>query len=139
MVFLASTTRNARLFKPQLDFYYADDLPVYATSHVYGGTPSPLQDRDLDEVLFCDIPLVLDTQLQEQLTSASSNRQLPRFVALGADAYLLAMRLDQLKHNPNVTLDGWTGRLTLRETRQVFRHLQWARFENGRVIPVPQN
>ena len=138
MIFLASSPRNARLFKPQLDFYYAGDLPLYATSHIYTGVPSPLQDQDLEGALFCDIPLVLDDRLRERVGASQSARQLPRFVALGADAYLLAMNLDFLQTYPEATLDGWTGELSLREGRRVFRALEWARFTSGRPLPAPQ-
>ncbi len=137
MVFLASSPHNARLLKPQLDFYFANDLPTYATSHIYTGVPSPLQDRDLDGIMFCDIPLVLDEPMLAKLSSAARARELPRFVALGADAYLLAMRLNYLEPHPDATLDGWTGRLALHGARQVFRSLQWARFEDGQVQALP--
>ena len=138
MVFLASSPRNARLFKPQLDFYYAGDLPLYATSHIYTGIPSPLQDQDLEGVLFCDIPLVLNERLQDQLGQSMAVRQLPRFAALGADAYLLAMHLDYLERYPDAALAGWTGGLSLHDERRVFRTLEWARFEGGRAVPVPE-
>ncbi len=138
MVFLASSPRNARLFKPQLDFYYAGDLPLYATSHIYTGIPSPLQDQDLEGALFCDIPLVLDDRLRERLGTSLHARQLPRFAALGADAYLLATSLGYLENYPDATLDGWTGALSLREGRRVFRTLEWARFTGGRPLPAPQ-
>ena len=137
MIFLASSPRNARQFKPQLDFYYAGDLPLYATSHVYTGMPSPLQDQDLEGILFCDIPLVLNDRLREQLGTTLAARQLPRFAALGADAYLLAMNLDYLKSIPGAALDGWTGVLSLRDERRVFRTLEWARFKGGRPLPSP--
>lgn len=137
MVFLASSPRNARQFKPQLDFYYAGDLPLYATSHVYTGVPSPLQDQDLEGILFCDIPLVLNDRLREQLGTTLPARQLPRFAALGADAYLLAMNLDYLKNIPGAALDGWAGVLSLRDERRVFRTLEWARFTGGRPQPAP--
>lgn len=137
MVFLASSPHNARLLKPQLDFYFADDLPTYATSHIYTGVPSPLQDRDLDGIMFCDIPLVLDAPRLAKLNPAARARELPRFVALGADAYLLATRLSYLEPHPDATLDGWTGQLALQGARQVFRGLQWARFEDGEAQALP--
>ena len=136
MVFLAGTPRSARLFKPQLDFYRADDLPVYATSHVYAGVPSPLQDQDLDGIRFCDIPLVLDGRLAAERDRSPRARRLPRFAALGADAYLLAMNLDYLRLRPGARLEGWTGALSLRDGGRVFRALPWAQFRQGRAVPL---
>ena len=136
MIFLAGSPRSARLLKPQLDFYRADDLPVYATSHVYAGVPSPLQDQDLDGIRFCDIPLVLDERLAAARDRSPRARQLPRFAALGADAYLLAMNLDYLQVRPGARLEGWTGTLSLGAGGRVFRALPWAQFRRGRAVPL---
>jgi len=136
MVFLASSPRNARLFKPQLDFYYATDLPVYTTSHVYTGLPSPLQDQDLNGIYFCDAPIILREELHDAIPQSSTIKQLPRFFALGADAYLLAMNLSYLEARPNAILEGWTGRLSVRPERRVFRILDWGRFERGRAVLI---
>ncbi len=136
MVFLASSPRNARLFKPQLDFYYAQDLPVYTTSHIYTGVPSPLQDQDLDDIRFCDAPMILRESLRQELQHSSIAKQLPRFFALGADAGLLAMNLSYLETRPNTVLKGWTGRLSVLPGRRVFRTLDWAYFRQGQVIPL---
>ena len=137
MVFLAGTPHSARLFKPQLDFYRAADLPVYATSHVYAGVPSPLHDQDLDGIRFCDLPLVLDERLAAERDPGARAQQLPRFTALGADAYLLAMNLDYLRVRPRARLEGWTGALSLQRGRRVFRSLlPWAQFRQGRAVPL---
>ena len=136
MIFLAGSPRSARLLKPQLDFYRAGDLPVYATSHVYAGVPSPLQDQDLDGVRFCDIPLVLDERLAAARERNPRARRLPRFAALGADAYLLAMSLDYLQVRPGARLEGWTGTLSLGAGGRVFRALPWAQFRRGRAVPL---
>jgi len=40
-VFIAALPRQARQIRPQLKFFYASNVPVYATSHVYTGTPNP--------------------------------------------------------------------------------------------------
>ena len=136
MVFLASSPRNARLLKPQLDFYHAQDLPVYTTSHIYTGVPSPLEDQDLDDIRFCDAPMILRDNLRQILEHSSIAKQLPRFFALGADAALLTMNLSYLKTQPNTILTGWTGRLSVLPGRRVFRSLDWARFYQGQAIPL---
>ena len=132
MVFLASSPRNARMIKPQIDYYYADDLPIYATSHIYGGSPSPVLDQDLERVRFCDVPMVFAGF--PGIPAHSEPRDLPRLVALGADAYLLAHRLPQLETDPDTRLQGWTGTLTLQPGKRVYRHLPWAQFRRGRAV-----
>jgi len=60
VVFLAGFGQSARLIFPQLRFYGIDKTPVVSTSSVYAGTPTQIQDRDLDGLWFVDLPWVLD-------------------------------------------------------------------------------
>ncbi len=62
MIFIAANSRQARLIKPQLKFHHAQDLPVYATSHISSSNANPDDDRDLNEILFVDIPWMLDNR-----------------------------------------------------------------------------
>ncbi|HBM24713.1 MAG TPA: hypothetical protein DD411_14230, partial [Alcanivorax sp.] len=48
--FLVADPNEGRQIKPALNFHYARDLPVFATSHLYNGTPAPRRDQDLDGV-----------------------------------------------------------------------------------------
>src|SRR5699024_6531653 len=56
MLFLLALPDYARQVPPTLDYYYADGLPVYATSHLYEGIDQPRLDKDLNGVVFVDIP-----------------------------------------------------------------------------------
>lgn len=58
-IFLAANATQARITVPQLRFFQAHDLPVYATSYVYSGTPSPELDADLNGVVFPDMRWML--------------------------------------------------------------------------------
>ncbi|MFN7096939.1 MAG: penicillin-binding protein activator, partial [Gammaproteobacteria bacterium] len=60
VIFLLADPPTARQVMPLLKFYYASDLPVYATSMVYTGQPNATQDRDMDGIQFCDIPFVIE-------------------------------------------------------------------------------
>ena len=62
MVFIAANSRQARLIKPQLKFHRAQTLPVYATSRISSSSGNSDDDRDLDEILFVDIPWMLDNE-----------------------------------------------------------------------------
>jgi len=59
-LFLAANAEQARLVVPQLRFFQAHDLPVYATSYVYTGVPNPRADADLDGLIFSDMKWILD-------------------------------------------------------------------------------
>lgn len=139
MVFMAAFPRQARLLRPQLRFYYAGDLQVYATSHVYTGNPDPMADRDMDGIVFCDMPWNLEPQGEpaafrarmEELFPAQT-RQAPRLVALGLDAYGLVPRLKRLAARPFERYAGYSGGLSMDANGVIHRQLRWARLRAGR-------
>ncbi len=60
MIFLAANAEQSRLIVPQLRFFQAHDLPLYATSYVYSGNPNPIMDADLDGLIFGDMRWMLE-------------------------------------------------------------------------------
>jgi outer membrane PBP1 activator LpoA protein len=137
-VFLAAFPREARLLRPQLRFHHAAGLPVYATSHVYAGTPDPSRDRDLDGIRFCDMPWILAPGPAQQALRSELERlwpdqarHLPRLEALGVDAYRLIPQLPALRKSPFARFEGATGSLSLDAAGQIHRDLPWAQFRNG--------
>lgn len=136
-VFLAAFPAQARLIQPQLRYHHALDLPIYATSHVYTGTPDSLADQDLEGIMFCDIPWLLSDdggptshQFLQQLWPDAVQRY-PRLYALGMDAYNVAPYLADLRDNPQESYNGATGALSLDPANRVRRELPWARFVRG--------
>jgi len=102
-VFIAALPRQARQIRPQLKFFYAADVPVYATSHVYTGTPNPGTDRDLNDIRFSDMPWILNADqtnnsLWQSIESATTEnvKPLKRLYALGIDSYNLLPHLPRL-------------------------------------------
>ena len=59
-LFLAANAEQARLLVPQLRFFQAHDLALYATSYIYSGKPEPAVDADLDGIIFGDMNWILD-------------------------------------------------------------------------------
>jgi outer membrane PBP1 activator LpoA protein len=141
IIFIAASPYEARLIKPQLKFFYADDIPVYATSSIYSGNSNPDRDKDLENVRFGDMPWVLtdkpspgSLQRTVQTSWPQESAKYLRFYALGSDAFLLLPQLGWLKDNSNDWLPGGTGKLSLDEAGVIQRQLSWARFENA--VPV---
>lgn len=136
-VFLAAFPRQARLIRPQLKFHHAADLPVLATSHVYSGSYSPTLDRDMDGIVFGDMPWVLDGDtpnkgLRVQTGSLHlADNSLQRLLAMGIDAYDLIPVLRVLQTYPFERFHGETGLLQLDSNRRIGRQLTWARFVAG--------
>lgn len=146
MLFLLALPSYARQVPPTLDYYYAGDLPIYGTSHLYEGRPRPRDDHDLDDVMFVDIPwLIADAAVggEEALPFLSSYRELSdendpsllKLTAMGVDAYELARRLPQFQVIQGTEVYGATGTLSAAEDGRIRRQLPWARFVNG--VPQP--
>lgn len=141
-VFIVAFPREARLIRPQLQFHRAGDLPVYATSHIYTGTPDPERDRDLNTLRFCDTPWTLgetgdSVLLRSKIAELWGNRadRLQRLFALGIDAYRVIPWLDSLGYANTSAFNGMTGILSMDNTRRLHRRLECAIFKKG----VPQN
>lgn len=125
----------ARQFKPLFAFYFGGDLPVYSPSIIYEGTPAPSRDRDLNGVIFTDIPWVLgdDNELRTRATeNLSGTRGQPgRLFAMGADAWHLSKRLPLLRQVESASISGQTGILTMTAEGSIHREQLWAQFRNG--------
>lgn len=136
-VFLAAFPRQARLIRPQLKFHHAADLPVLATSHLYSGAFARELDRDMDGVVFGDMPWTLKapTPYQSLRKDADalriSDNALQRLIALGTDTYNLIPALKVLESYPFERFHGETGSLRLDAQRRLSRQLTWARFTGG--------
>lgn len=136
-IFLAATPQLAQQIKPTLNYQYAGDVPVYATSHVYSASGDQAQYNDMAGIRFCETPWLLDTgnALRQQVTRQwpQSAGSLGRLYAMGADAYALAPRLDQLKALPDNRIEGLSGSLSMTNIQRIERQLPWAQFDGGQV------
>ncbi|MCM2131054.1 penicillin-binding protein activator [Larsenimonas rhizosphaerae] len=141
-LFLLALPGYARQIPPTLNYYYANNLPVYGTSHLYQGTPQPHLDHDMNGVLFCDIPWQIPDPAaggKEALPFADDYRQLAqgdspsllKLKAMGVDALELGRRLPLIQQVPASEMRGATGTLHLGPQHRFQRILPWAQFKNG--------
>ncbi len=140
-LFLAAKTSTARLLKPQINFFQAHNVPVYATSHIYSGKPDPVNDIDLNDIVFGDMPWLLAND--GRIRNARKRIQGPwpfafspldRLFALGMDSYAIIPALARLREDQDLLIEGVTADLSMDRTGRVIRHLSWAKFENGRPV-----
>lgn len=140
VIFVAADAAAGRLLAPQLRFYFAGDIPTYATSAIY---ESSRQNGDLNDLLFADTPWVLETGAAPPTLAATLHRYWPqrtsvqwiRFYGFGFDAFRLMFALHE---NPN-TLSSYpalSGVLSLDETGRVRRELPLAQFRDGAPVAV---
>lgn len=156
MIFINAQPQDARQILPLLRFYYAGNIPVYATSPIYSGIASPSRDTDLNGIRFTIMPWALNPSLQArqlrksimQLWSKSFNR-FSLFYAFGIDAYDLMTRMGQLQAFPKFGFSGNTGTLTIGADARIHRQTEWAVFRKGKpkawhfdnnvIIPLQTN
>ncbi len=137
MIFLVATHHSARGIMPAFKFHRAGDLPVYSTSHVYTGTVNRELDSDLNGLVFCDLPWILqnNSPLAEVFTQNwPQQQQFTRLFALGIDAYHLVYNLDYLKSKDYAFYDGQTGNIQLDDNNRITRKLLWAKFNKGKAV-----
>jgi outer membrane PBP1 activator LpoA protein len=142
-VFVVADSRQGRLIRPQLRFHHATQLPVYATSSIHDD-PETLADRDMDGIMFLDMPWILGPGAGSQRAQAVIAETWPREAdrrtrlhAMGFDAFRLIPVL--VNQDPPLArpLPGATGVLSLDGESRVQRELEWATFRRGVVVAVP--
>ena len=141
-IFLAAAPKQARILKPLLKYHYLGDLPTYATSHIYSGPLSNSSNRDLNGLIFSEIPWLLaeddDKNSDNGLPQAEGLDELarrhPRLFAFGYDSLQLAANLHNLVQSFQVLHEGLTGNLYINNHNQIHRRLGMAYFYRGKPV-----
>ena len=127
---------KARQIKPALDFLYAANIPVIATSHVYNGVQQVGLDRDLSGVVFSSMPWTLSGQLPQDLQPDNQLHTAYRqLFALGYDSFLIARNFNTLDKSQSLPIFGSTGLLSLNQGK-IKREQKWAKFKRGKAVEI---
>ncbi|EPJ45278.1 MAG: hypothetical protein OFPI_37270 [Osedax symbiont Rs2] len=140
-IFLLASAADAYQIGPSIGYFYADHLPLYATSRIYAGRENPVRDEDLNGMMFGDLPWVLSESSNKQQMAALSNKTETRFgrlFAFGIDALNIAPNLYDLATQSHTSYTGETGELTISPDNFVQKKLHWAKFVDGtpQLLPV---
>ncbi len=139
MIFLIALPAQGRSIKPALDFFYAHDLPVYATSHIYANSGPTHLNQDLEGIRFSAMPWTLPGMVPAHLLPDEALLESYRHIhALGVDAYQLYQRLAMMQASPQMQLYGLTGTLTLAPDNTIRRVQPWGQFSGNNVRAAPQ-
>ncbi len=134
-IFLIANPGQGRQIKPTLAFYFAGDIPVYATASIYDGLNNQSTNQDLNGIVFTTEPWVLNSSdpLKTEITSNLRPVQgtLQRLRAMGIDSFRLYARLRQFADKEIDSLQGATGTLSMSENGIIHRNLDVALFVNG--------
>ena len=133
-IFAVGTSKDMKIIKPQFNFNFAENIPFYSTSHIYNGLFDKENNKDLNEIKFCDIPWLYNDKnisIKKKMLENVEKNKLLRFVALGMDSIKIIYNLEKLKTLKNKYLDGNTGYLQLDDFNKLRRNLKIVRFKNG--------
>ena len=138
-IFLAVSPKQGRGIKPALNYYFANDIPVYSVSNLYDGRGNPERDRDLDGIRLPLMPWLFDTAPKARAmarTFSGSRGPLAPFYALGFDSWMLYPQLAHMAALSDLPLAGATGRLRMTAGHRITRDLDWYAFRQGRPAPL---
>lgn len=140
-IFMIAETKEARTIKPYLNYYYAYNLPVYATSTLYNGNNN--RENDLNGIQFLDAPWMIPQNSEQAANKQKIVRMFPaangplgRFFALGYDSFLLIPEIPQLSALSDYTVEGLSGELSLDYYGRIIRKLAWAKYQSGYWVPA---
>lgn len=131
MVFIAANAENARKFRPYLNAV----LPVYSTSQIFNGNTNMLVNYDLRDVVFVDMPWLLQPDHAAVMVYPRANPPLEidmeRLYALGIDSFRLLQIMLNDRYRTALPLDGVTGAIRLNFNHQFSREAMIAEFKQG--------
>lgn len=137
VIFLAVSPLMAQQLVPQLRYFRADSITTYSISNIYTGKYDPEANIDIDNVIFSDMPWVIDqareySELQQILNKTWGQSESPyrRLYAFGIDAYRILPELGRL-YAQSGSFKGESGTLKLTRQGYVQRQSVWAKFQNG--------
>jgi len=141
VVFLAVGSEQAQSVRPQLDFFYAADLPRLGTSRIASGGTDLKTNKDLNSLFYPGTPWDLNRNLQDDplrqdilANFPAATGALANLYALGVDAFNVATQLDELIQGNR--LNGYTGELQLTNDGRIQRTLDWAQYQEGVSVGV---
>ena len=135
ILLLSRTGPEARSIKPLLAFHYAGSVPVYAMSTIYNGIPDS-RDKDLNGINLVETPWILgsDPALRVAIAAGGTGSDnYARLNALGADAFMVQTRFQQLRAGPDILLRGNTGLISMDPQLRLHRELPLATFDEGAI------
>lgn len=90
----------------------------------------------MEGVKFSEIPLLADQSSDEYKKAenlANSDFSMMRLYAMGADAWTLATKFNELRHIPGYKVSGLTGELKAGQHCNIERNLSWMQYRNGSI------
>ncbi len=135
VILLAAFPNNARQLLPQLRYFGADSIPIFATSNVFNGN-TKTDEVDLNGLVFGDMPWLFGTVDVDSYRLVRSNWPGPaqtytRLYGFGIDAYRILPFLTRMRARPTMRVPGVTGDLWMDADGVLHRNMSWIKFVEG--------
>ncbi|MCV2403038.1 penicillin-binding protein activator [Marinomonas sp. C2222] len=135
-VYYVGRLGDAKQIRPLLDFYFADDIPMLATSSLNDSTPEKSSNSsDFERILFTEAPaLSSNDNALFTLRKTTKSNILRRLQALGADAYLLANKHKLFTLLPSTKISANTGIITLGDDGTFHKRPEVMTYRKGNLV-----
>ena len=137
-VYYIGRLEDAKQIRPSLDFYFANNIPMLASSTINNTVlDSKAKAKDAERILFSEVPaLTKPATTLRRVEGKVSGNILKRLQAMGADAYLLANRYWIFHQLPHAKMSANTGLLTM-DSKGVFRKRpELVLYKSGKLVNV---
>ncbi len=138
-----ANAKQTELINPMIEAsissFSTNITPVFASSRSYNHKLNQNSLRDLQNVIFTDMPWLIDEQtngpLLAQYDAVFSEASTPqkRLFAFGYDAFALVGKITKLRLVNGLNLAGLTGILTINDKNQVTRALPRAKITSSKI------
>ena len=139
-IYITADARQARMIRPQLQFFRAGDLPILASSRANNARDAKRYDSDLNNILFTDTPWAIESatggsEVRETIAEHwGENSNYSRLYAMGVDAFNMLGQLEKMREDEDYRFSGNTGDLNMDENQRIHRQMHWAKYIDGKAV-----
>ncbi|MCZ2723061.1 penicillin-binding protein activator [Marinomonas sp. 15G1-11] len=134
-IFFAGRFADAKQIRPLLDFYFASNIPLLATSTINNKQLDGLtKEEDIERIIFNELPSIVRAKNDDLLFNRNDSNFIKRLKSLGQDAHLLANRFPIFQQVSNAKMSGSTGILSLDKNQIFNKRTELVTYKQGRLI-----
>ncbi len=135
-VYYIGKLNDAKQIRPLLDFYFADKIPMLASSTLNDSAPErSTKPEDIERILFTEVPALTPNNTSlDALPKNQSSNILRRLQALGADSYLLANKYQLFTLLPSTKISANTGIITMDENGIFHKRPEIMTYRKGNLV-----
>ncbi len=137
VIFLAAPAKQAKQIRPLLNFYYANNIPVYSPGNIINSKLE--RPGNLNDTNYCSTPWAIapkDVLSNNLFKIYKNNKNSSNLYALGVDAYNLSQNLPLLLNLKELQIPSATGLIKL-DNKVILAQPVCAKIINGKPNLLP--